>query len=216
MAFSHGTADAQKSMGVITMALVSYGVISRPSMCRPGSRSPAPLAMALGTAAGGWRIIKTVGQDFVKLQPVHGFCVETASAGVILGASAIRHADQHHPCHHLFDPRRRPLETDVGGQLGDCLCASLGLGPDHPGFGGGGVCDVYGAEPVPGQVNSTVRDVGSSACMRHLAPMSQRIETKKATLRGCLFYSPMSSPTSSISLVSSARASSFRRNLTIR
>ena len=45
-------------------------------------------AMALGTAAGGWRIIKTVGSDFVKLQPVHGFCVETASAGVILGASA--------------------------------------------------------------------------------------------------------------------------------
>jgi PiT family inorganic phosphate transporter len=45
-------------------------------------------AMALGTAAGGWRIIKTVGRDFVKLQPVHGFCVETASAGVILGASA--------------------------------------------------------------------------------------------------------------------------------
>jgi PiT family inorganic phosphate transporter len=45
--------------------------------------------MALGTAIGGWRIIKTVGHDFVKLQPVHGFCVETASAGVILGASAI-------------------------------------------------------------------------------------------------------------------------------
>ncbi len=45
--------------------------------------------MALGTAVGGWRIIKTVGRDFVKLQPVHGFCVETASAGVILGAAAI-------------------------------------------------------------------------------------------------------------------------------
>jgi PiT family inorganic phosphate transporter len=45
--------------------------------------------MGLGTAGGGWRIIKTVGKDFVKLQPVHGFCVETASAGVILGASSI-------------------------------------------------------------------------------------------------------------------------------
>ncbi|MGA2151033.1 MAG: inorganic phosphate transporter, partial [Geobacteraceae bacterium] len=45
-------------------------------------------AMAFGTAAGGWRIIKTVGRDFVKLQPVHGFCVETGSAGVILGAAA--------------------------------------------------------------------------------------------------------------------------------
>ncbi len=88
MAFSHGTADAQKSMGVITMALLSYGTIS--SFTVPWEVMVAcATAMALGTAAGGWRIIKTVGHDFVKLQPVHGFCVETASAGVILGASAI-------------------------------------------------------------------------------------------------------------------------------
>ncbi|RQW78228.1 MAG: inorganic phosphate transporter [Geobacter sp.] len=87
MAFSHGTADAQKSMGVITMALVSYGALT--SFEVPAWVMIAcATAMALGTAAGGWRIIKTVGRDFVKLQPVHGFCVETASAGVILGASA--------------------------------------------------------------------------------------------------------------------------------
>jgi len=88
MAFSHGTADAQKSMGVITMALVSYGYLATfevPTWVKVA----CAIAMALGTAAGGWRIIKTVGRDFVKLQPVHGFCVETASAGVILGASAI-------------------------------------------------------------------------------------------------------------------------------
>ena len=87
MAFSHGTADAQKSMGVITLALVSYGTLKTfavPWEVMIGCAT----AMALGTAAGGWRIIKTVGHDFVKLQPVHGFCVETASAGVILGASA--------------------------------------------------------------------------------------------------------------------------------
>jgi PiT family inorganic phosphate transporter len=88
MAFSHGTADAQKSMGVITMALLSYGMI--PTFDVPTwVKVACAVAMALGTAAGGWRIIKTVGRDFVKLQPVHGFCVETASAGVILGASAI-------------------------------------------------------------------------------------------------------------------------------
>ena len=87
MAFSHGTADAQKSMGVITMALVSYGTIK--TFAVPWEVMFAcATAMAFGTAAGGWRIIKTVGRDFVKLQPVHGFCVETASAGVILGASA--------------------------------------------------------------------------------------------------------------------------------
>jgi PiT family inorganic phosphate transporter len=87
MAFSHGTADAQKSMGVITLALVSYGTLN--TFAVPWEVMVAcATAMAFGTAAGGWRIIKTVGSDFVKLQPVHGFCVETASAGVILGASA--------------------------------------------------------------------------------------------------------------------------------
>lgn len=87
MAFSHGTADAQKSMGVITLALVSYGTLK--TFAVPWEVMVAcATAMAFGTAAGGWRIIKTVGRDFVKLQPVHGFCVETVSAGVILGASA--------------------------------------------------------------------------------------------------------------------------------
>jgi PiT family inorganic phosphate transporter len=87
MAFSHGTADAQKSMGVITMALLSYGMI--PVFDVPTwVKMACALAMALGTAAGGWRIIKTVGRDFVKLQPVSGFSVDSASATVILGASA--------------------------------------------------------------------------------------------------------------------------------
>lgn len=88
MAFSHGTADAQKSMGIITMALLSYGMI--PNFDVPTwVKIACAVSMGLGTAAGGWRIIKTIGRDFVKLQPVHGFCVETASAGVILGAASI-------------------------------------------------------------------------------------------------------------------------------
>jgi PiT family inorganic phosphate transporter len=88
MAFSHGTADAQKSMGIITMALLSYGLI--PAFVVPTwVKIACAVAMGLGTAAGGWRIIKTLGRDFVKLQPVHGFCVETASAGVIMGAASI-------------------------------------------------------------------------------------------------------------------------------
>ncbi len=87
MAFSHGTADAQKSMGVITMALLAYGMI--PSFVVPTwVKLACAVAMGLGTAAGGWRIIKTLGRDFVKLQPVHGFCVETASASVIMGAAS--------------------------------------------------------------------------------------------------------------------------------
>jgi len=88
MAFSHGSNDAQKSMGIITLALFSYGAM-------PVFHVPlwvifsCALAMALGTAMGGWRIIKTVGTDFVELQPVHGFCAETSSAGVILTATAM-------------------------------------------------------------------------------------------------------------------------------
>jgi len=88
MAFSHGTADAQKTMGIMTMALISYGTLS--SFVVPTwVKAAAALAMALGTAAGGWRIIKTLGKDFVKLQPVHGFAAETSSAAVILGAASI-------------------------------------------------------------------------------------------------------------------------------
>jgi inorganic phosphate transporter, PiT family len=88
MAFSHGTADAQKSMGVITMALLSYGAI--PVFDVPTwVKFTCALAMALGTAAGGWRIIKTVGRDFVKLQPMTGFSVDSASTCVIMGASLL-------------------------------------------------------------------------------------------------------------------------------
>jgi len=88
MAFSHGSNDAQKSMGVITMALVSAGAIQTFHIPFWVVLSCA-VSMAFGTAMGGWRIIKTVGSDFVKLQPVHGFCAETSSAGVILTASAL-------------------------------------------------------------------------------------------------------------------------------
>jgi PiT family inorganic phosphate transporter len=88
MAFSHGSNDAQKSMGVITLALASYGAIHTFHIPAWVILSCA-VSMALGTAMGGWRIIKTVGTDFVKLAPVHGFCAETSSAGVILTASAM-------------------------------------------------------------------------------------------------------------------------------
>ncbi len=86
LAFSHGTADAQKSMGVITMALLSYGAI--PVFDVPlWVKVACATAIALGTAAGGLRIIKTVGKDFVKLQPMTGFSVDSSATSIILGAS---------------------------------------------------------------------------------------------------------------------------------
>jgi PiT family inorganic phosphate transporter len=86
MALSHGSNDAQKTMGVMTLALFSAHLI-------PTFEVPVPIiliaatAMSAGTAVGGWRIIKTMGQRVVKLDPIRGFAAETTAATVILGAS---------------------------------------------------------------------------------------------------------------------------------
>ena len=106
MALSHGSNDAQKTMGIITLALVT-GSRNKlfdhlPPMLSflhvtptPGNEFPVPawviclcaLTMALGTAAGGWRIIRTMGHKMVRLQPVHGFAAETTASIIILAGS---------------------------------------------------------------------------------------------------------------------------------
>ena len=86
MAFSHGSNDAQKTMGVMTLALVSAGVLETFEVPVPVILAAAS-AISLGTAAGGWRIIRTMGQRVVKLDPVHGFAAETTAATIIFGAS---------------------------------------------------------------------------------------------------------------------------------
>jgi PiT family inorganic phosphate transporter len=88
MAFGHGSNDAQKTMGVITLALFSAGLIPTFSIPIPVILIAAS-AMSLGTAAGGWRIIRTMGQRVVKLDPVHGFAAETTAATIILAASHV-------------------------------------------------------------------------------------------------------------------------------
>jgi PiT family inorganic phosphate transporter len=88
MAFTHGMNDAQKAMGVITLALLIGGYI--PSIEVPfWVIISCGLAMGLGTALGGWRVIKTLGHQMLKLQPVHGFAAETSAVAVIAGASAL-------------------------------------------------------------------------------------------------------------------------------
>jgi inorganic phosphate transporter, PiT family len=86
MAFSHGSNDAQKTMGVMTLALVNAGVLASFSVPLPVILAAAT-AISLGTAAGGWRIIRTMGTRVVKLDPVHGFAAETTAASVIVAAS---------------------------------------------------------------------------------------------------------------------------------
>jgi inorganic phosphate transporter, PiT family len=92
MALAHGSNDAQKTMGIMTLALYSAGAYT----LAPGTTAKivpiwviliAATAMSLGTAAGGWRIMKTMGQKVVKLDPVHGFAAETTAASIIMAAS---------------------------------------------------------------------------------------------------------------------------------
>lgn len=103
MAFSHGSNDAQKVMGIITMSLAGYMVSGKgaalPEWFAPrlhGETFDVPrwvmlacaTAIAVGTAAGGKRIIKTMGAKIIRISPLQGFAAETAGAATILGASA--------------------------------------------------------------------------------------------------------------------------------
>jgi PiT family inorganic phosphate transporter len=86
---SHGTNDAQKTMGIIALALVAHGSLA------PGADPPlwvvfsAATAIALGTYVGGWRIIRTMGSRIIKMDPAQGFAAQTAGAAVILSASHV-------------------------------------------------------------------------------------------------------------------------------
>lgn len=86
MAFGHGSNDAQKAMGIITMALVSGGVIKTVDVPKWVILMCA-MAMGFGTLFGGWKIIKTLGVKMLKLEPIHGFAAETSSTAIIIAAS---------------------------------------------------------------------------------------------------------------------------------
>ncbi|MCJ7750463.1 MAG: inorganic phosphate transporter, partial [Armatimonadetes bacterium] len=84
----HGTNDAQKTMGIVALLLFTNGYLGSefyvPTWVILGAHS----AIALGTMAGGWRIIKTMGMRITKLQPVDGFCAETAAAASLFATAA--------------------------------------------------------------------------------------------------------------------------------
>ncbi len=108
MGFAHGMNDAQKTMGIVALTLVSaqaagtldvlpgWLAFLHPSEAALAEgdidtwiKVTCALVMAAGTAAGGWRIIKTLGHKLVKLHPIHGFAAETSAASVILAASSL-------------------------------------------------------------------------------------------------------------------------------
>jgi PiT family inorganic phosphate transporter len=88
LAFSHGANDAQKSVGIVAALLLATGHIDRlspPLWVVAGCSA----ALTLGTTLGGWRIVKTVGRRIFRIRPLDGLTTQTASAGVILGASLV-------------------------------------------------------------------------------------------------------------------------------
>ena len=86
VSFSHGANDAQKTMGVITLALVA-GRFQHKFVVPPWVIVISALAIALGTYSGGWRIIRTLGQRIIRLQPINGFAAEASAATILLIAS---------------------------------------------------------------------------------------------------------------------------------
>jgi PiT family inorganic phosphate transporter len=83
MAFSHGSNDGQKTMGIIALALFSSGMLGSTFYVPTWVIVASAVAMGVGTAMGGWRIIRTMGSRVVQLRPVHGFAAETAAGTVI-------------------------------------------------------------------------------------------------------------------------------------
>lgn len=101
IALGHGLQDAQKTMGVIVMALLAGGYGETHNIFSPETgemniplwvKLSAALAIALGTYSGGWRIMKTLGSKMIDLDPARGFVAETVSAGVLYSAAYIFHA----------------------------------------------------------------------------------------------------------------------------
>lgn len=88
MAWEHGKNDAQKVMGVITLALLAGGFQSDTEV-QLWVKLLCAAAMALGTAAGGWRVIRTLGSSLIKIQPVHGFAAETGASITLAVAAGI-------------------------------------------------------------------------------------------------------------------------------
>jgi PiT family inorganic phosphate transporter len=85
----HGANDAQKTMGIILVMLISKGRLAAKAEVPMWVILSCQLAMGLGTLTGGWRIVKTMGMGLTKLKPVGGFCAETGAAGMLFLASAL-------------------------------------------------------------------------------------------------------------------------------
>ena len=89
LALAHGTNDAQKTMGIITLALVAHGNLAAGADPPTWVIIAAAAAISLGTYSGGWRIIRTMGSRIIKMDPAQGFVAQSSGAAVILAASHV-------------------------------------------------------------------------------------------------------------------------------
>ena len=128
-------------MGIITVVLVSGGFLANGA---DGKLPPIPLwvvlaahsAIGLGTLTGGWRIVKTMGSKIAKLQPVGGFCAETAGALTLAANTILRNSGFDDPHDYGRNRRCRFGKKIFGGQMGRSGQNRLGLGFDDSGGGG--------------------------------------------------------------------------------
>ena len=147
MAHSHGTNDAQKTMGIITLALFTgtksgafkdlppvFNFLHTPDfVVAKWVIVLCAATMAAGTAAGGWRIIRTLGHKMVKLQPVHGFAAETTAAVIIQAASHFGIPAFDDARHLHVDHGRRRRETLQRREMDRGRAHRLGVGADPAG-----------------------------------------------------------------------------------
>ncbi len=118
---SHGMNDAQKTMGIIAIVLFKSGYLGSSFYIPYWVEFACYLVIALGTMTGGWRIIKTMGTKITKLQPMRGFCAETAAFGC-------RHSRKHDTYYYGSDYGSRIHETTDCRPLGGGGKYPLGLG----------------------------------------------------------------------------------------
>ena len=168
MAHSHGSNDAQKTMGIITLALFTgtkggafedlpawLSFLNTPTFgaIPVWVKVLCAITMAAGTAAGGWRIIRTLGHQMVKLQPVHGFAAETSAALIIRRRQPLRNSAFDHPRHLDVDHGSRRGQTFQRREMDGGRANRLGLDLDpardrvvrlSPGAGGGEILNGNG------------------------------------------------------------------------
>ena len=132
LALSHGANDAQKTMGVITLALVTSGYLKVFAVPQWVVLLCASM-IALGTSIGGWRLIRTLGGKIYKIRPVDGFASQLELGGGHPGQLLARRTGQHHPGGQLGDHGRGGRRTGQQGALGGGTGDRHGLAVHHPG-----------------------------------------------------------------------------------